>query len=197
MWWFIGCVLNCLGYGNVERVLSQWICFPGAWGNPSLAVVSLSQKVIGLTPRKVKNKESHQSQWEKLSLPGQWEGEHSCRCCQRARPGCGMKKKDGQQAGLAAEKQLVRRLGLENRPPLSVSSRRAARLTVIMGFARNKHSASYGKTDMTLSAKDIYCVFIMCEYERNPELISLGWPLPLFLASVSCGDFAHNSYLIR
>lgn len=61
-------VLKYLGHGNVERVPSQWICSPGAWGNPSFTVVSPSQKVIGLAPREVKSREIHKSQCEKLSL---------------------------------------------------------------------------------------------------------------------------------
>lgn len=102
-------VLKCLACGHVERVPSQWICSPGAWRNPSFTVVSLNQKVIGLAPREVKSREIHKSQCEKLSLLGEWEGDHSCRCFQRACPGCGVEEA-GCQTGLAAENQLDARV---------------------------------------------------------------------------------------
>ena len=159
MWWFIRCVFNCSGYGNIERGPSQWICFPGAWGNPFSAALGPTQDVIRLTTREVKSREIYQSQCEKSSLLEQ-EGDVSCTCCQRASPRCAVGGGADGRLGYLAEEELVRHLGPENRPPMSVSSHWAARLAVIMSFARNKYSTSLWQNwREPISEKHLLCPY--------------------------------------
>lgn len=51
---------------------------------------------------------------------------------------------------------------------------------VIMYFQGTNIVQAYGKTDVTPSAKNIYCVLIVYKYEGHLELISVGWVLLFF-----------------
>jgi len=123
MWWFICCVFNCSGYGNIERSPSQREdLFPrGMRKSFFSAAVSPTQKVIGLRTREIMSREIHKiTTWGKFfaSAAGR-------RLLLKVLPK-GMSTRWGKGRmdgglGCLAEKHLVRHLGPESRPPMSAS----------------------------------------------------------------------------
>lgn len=165
-------VLKCLGYGNVERAPSQWICFPG-WRKSFLVVVSQTPKMIGLTPRAIPSREIHPSQCGRLSSLGAWEGN----LLQVLPEGpSSLWAGEGWMAdGLAAETISQTPGSGEQLSP--VCSRGAARPAVIVSFARSKYPARLWQNwRASISQKHLLCFY--CANVKGTQSCEPGGLVP-------------------